>query len=330
MGNGFMGVTIFFVLSGFILTVTYSAALSTPTVAQIWNYAVARVARIYPLYIFVFVCLMILMVSEGQQVSRGWWAYLLALQTWSPNLNFAFGIDPPGWTIGVETFLYAMFPLVVIFVRPLRQRIRGILILALATICGMVLAAAIFQFTGWADLPPADPASAHRWIYRTPLFRLGDFVLGVSTAMLYLQMSRRGPNRAWAKCATMALVVILVVMTMPSIPGAFGWDVVYAVPSAVLLLALALSPNVGLARLLGSRPLVMLGEVSFAFYLIQFPLQSYIGFPLQAGVSITHVASLGVVLLLLVATSVGLNQLIERPARLMIRNFASTRSAKLL
>jgi peptidoglycan/LPS O-acetylase OafA/YrhL len=44
-----MGVTIFFVLSGFVLTVTYVKAMPEPRIGNTWNYAVARVARVIPL-----------------------------------------------------------------------------------------------------------------------------------------------------------------------------------------------------------------------------------------------------------------------------------------
>src|SRR5579862_2344360 len=49
--NGYMGVTVFFVLSGFILTVNYRSTLSSPSLSAIRDFAVARVARVYPTYL---------------------------------------------------------------------------------------------------------------------------------------------------------------------------------------------------------------------------------------------------------------------------------------
>ncbi|MEI8080495.1 MAG: acyltransferase family protein, partial [Actinomycetes bacterium] len=91
-GSGYMGVTIFFVLSGFILTVTYRESLSNPTWPRVGNCAVARFARIYPLYVFVLIYVVLLAASTSSLPS-GWWQHFLSIQAWNPDVFFAYALN---------------------------------------------------------------------------------------------------------------------------------------------------------------------------------------------------------------------------------------------
>ena len=67
--------------------------------------------------------------------------------------------------------------------------------------------------------------------------------------------------------------LILGLMMVPQLSfTSLSYDLAYAAPGAVLILALALSPDRGIARVLGSVALVLLGELSYAFYLIHAPV----------------------------------------------------------
>ncbi|MEI8082378.1 MAG: acyltransferase family protein, partial [Actinomycetes bacterium] len=189
--GGYMGLPVFFVLSGFVLTVTYGESLSTPTRSAIRNYGVARIARIYPLYLFVLVYVVLISASSSS-LPDGWWQHFLAIQAWSPDVRFAYALNSSGWFVGVDMFLYAMFPILIVLFRPLlRTPARGLMLAGGAV---LFIAAAWFFFrqTGLADRPPSDPASAHRWLYRMPAMRLGDFGLGIGLAAAFLGLRGRG------------------------------------------------------------------------------------------------------------------------------------------
>ena len=63
--SGYMGVTLFFVLSGFVLTHRYQAELGSPTARNLWGYCRARFARIYPLYLLVLLFVVLRLRSVG-------------------------------------------------------------------------------------------------------------------------------------------------------------------------------------------------------------------------------------------------------------------------
>ena len=64
----------------------------------------------------------------------------------------------------------------------------------------------------------------------------------------------------------------------PLLLSAWSWDVAYVVPAALLFFGLAAHPRTVLAQLLATRPMVVLGEASFAFYLLQRPTLDRWGF----------------------------------------------------
>lgn len=321
--SGYIGVTLFFVLSGFVLTVTYGNLMAEPRNVNIWNYGVARIARVMPLYWLILLLVAVVWVSFGQgAATAGLWWHVLAIQAWSGDLNLAYSWNSPGWSVGVELFLYAIFPLLILL-SGLLTSTRKVVIFAILVVAAMATLVILFHLTGNDKLPLSDPDSAHRWIYRSPLLRLGDFTLGISGALIYTR-ERDRPNliKAAPLVAAAMSLLMLGLMTVPQLLNSSpSYDLAYAVPGAVLILSLALSPHRGIARFLGSVALVALGELSYAFYLIHVP----VGGQFQRwgvspnGFTPASVTVLLLELLFLVALSWGLHVSFERPARIFLR-----------
>lgn len=275
--SGYMGVTIFFTLSGFVLAINYFESLSHPSGRLLWRYLVARFARIYPLYLLVLIFIMIHEHTFGGSIS-GWWEHVLAIQTWSPSVYQAYSLDGPEWSIGVEFFLYACFPLLVLMLTRVR-RPRSLLMVAFCVVIAMSALTLWFVLSGDASLPWSNPDSAHRWLYRNPLSRLGDFALGIIAARLYLAVRAQRRMALTGKLLiALASFVIVGFMILPAnLYSAWSWDVAYAVPAAVLIFGLAVSPNSLAVRVLSLSGVVLLGESSYAFYLVHQPALAFFG-----------------------------------------------------
>ncbi len=327
--SGYSGVTLFFVLSGFVLSINYFEDLRRPGRAETYRYLVARVARIYPLYLLVLFFVVVQQHAFGGSV-EGWWRSALALQAWSPDLDEVYRFNPPAWSISVEFFLYACFPLLVPAVARLK-RPRSVLAGAALVVVAMLALAAWFVYSGRGDLVWTDPASAHRWLYLMPLTRLGDFALGILAARLYVQTrEQRLPSKVGMPLALAAALAVAGLMLWPEfIYTPWSWDVGYAVPAAVFIFGLATLPGSWLARLFSLPFIVLLGEASYAFYLIHDPA---IGF-LQAGqwktnFSATMLVYEGLLLGIVMALAVGLHMTVERPARTYVRRLLSGRRSR--
>jgi peptidoglycan/LPS O-acetylase OafA/YrhL len=318
-----MGVTLFFVLSGFVLTVTYGDVLAKPQIASITNYVLARIARIIPLYWLILVLVLVVWNSFGPpHTTNGLWWHFLAIQAWTGDLKLAYSWNGPGWSVGVELFLYAMFPLLVLLAGVLTST-KKVVVLAILVVAAMATLVILFHLTGNDRLPLSNAASAHRWIYRSPLVRLGDFTLGICAALIYAR--ERGRVSLIKTAPFLAVSMSMLILGLMAVPQLLNsspsYDLAYAVPGAVLIFSLALSSHQGIARFLGSVTLVALGELSYAFYLIHVPVGAQFqrwgvssnGFTLVSGMVLI------LCLLFLVALSWALHVSFERPARIFLR-----------
>lgn len=322
--SGYAGVTVFFVLSGFVLAINYFDRLRRPNVRATYDYCVARFARIYPLYILVLFYFVVREHAFGESID-GWWRNAFAIQAWDPNLAHAYSFDGPSWSISVEFFLYACFPFLVPLLGRLR-RPRTTVLVAGGVATGMLALAGLFAIAGWASLPIEDPGSAHRWLYRMPLTRLGDFTLGILAARLYMQTRGQGLQERWGQLLVIGSMLVGVgLMAWPTLLlSSWSWDVAYALPAAVFIFGLALAPVSLPARALSLPFVVLLGEASYAFYLIHAPAIGLLGAGQWASaMSVTTVAFEALTLGAILALAVGLHVTFEDPARSYIRRVFS-------
>jgi peptidoglycan/LPS O-acetylase OafA/YrhL len=321
--SGYVGVTMFFVLSGFVLALNYFENLRRPNIRRIWDYAVARFARIYPLYILILFYIILRRHAFGEGITN-WWEHVLALQAWDPSVAQAYNFNAPAWSVSVEFFLYACFPFLVVGIARLHTP-RALLLMSGAVALAMAGLAAWFVATGRGGLPWTDPESAHRWLYLTPLTRVGDFTLGILAARLYLQTRRRASAaRVSGLLAILAGLVTVGLMVWPAdLFSTWSWDVAYAIPAVLVIFGLAMAPRSFPARALSLPLVVLLGESSYAFYLIHKTAMDYLGAGRwSVATSATTIIYEALTLGAIICMAVGLHIVVERPARRYIRRLA--------
>jgi peptidoglycan/LPS O-acetylase OafA/YrhL len=101
MDAGYSGVTLFFILSGFIIAWNYEPVLGERlTGSALRTFYVARLARIYPLYLGALLLVILPTIDTvgdvGEDLSSGvFWTHLFALQGWAARTSSR-SIDPPG------------------------------------------------------------------------------------------------------------------------------------------------------------------------------------------------------------------------------------------
>jgi len=112
--TGYVAVTVFFVLSGFVLAYNYD--LGAPWCGkQRRRFAIARFSRVYPAYFAGLLSLIPVAVYRlWRDIPLGEYSFssgilnLLLLQAWSPR--HALSWNYPGWSLSCEAFYYAIFP----------------------------------------------------------------------------------------------------------------------------------------------------------------------------------------------------------------------------
>jgi peptidoglycan/LPS O-acetylase OafA/YrhL len=341
-------VSLFFVLSGAVLV--YSCAddtgsLRTPA-RTFWR---ARFARIYPLYVFAlfldapFFVSALLNAHDGPAVVA--WGIGLALPAlllvhgWTALTVFAWNI--PGWSLSAEAFFYGIFPSMVHRLRcaslaGLLRRAGGLYVLALVPPL-LVTAAQV-----WSLLPADSPSApgqigAETWLVRfsgfSPIARLPEFLIGICLGH-WLRARRADGSWSTGSALTAELAALgllagawLFLGASPAASKVWLDSGLLAPLFAVLIAVLALGGG-PIARLLSVGPLLILGDASYALYILQEPAVIWVSkapfiSALPAAISVT------VFVVILVALSVISQRLLAEPVRawLLARRTEGTRQA---
>ncbi|MGX5654290.1 acyltransferase family protein [Geodermatophilus nigrescens] len=275
--TGALGVDLFYVLSGFVITLTYlDKSGRRPSVRGTVAFWWARICRIWPVYAAVttlfggWILYKQTRTTDGflvwqnvqPEISLGSYLEQLAMvQLWDqPTFDGASWVGP-AWSISAEWLAYVVFPALVLLLwwaRRLPAWVTG----ALAVACMLPFAYICYR-TG-------SPYYAWSWAAR-----IGAGFLAGAFTCLAVRRIRITPRveQVAAGIATFAFVEILLGLWWGHWRGAggaeFGGVVVVFFP--VLVGSLALTGR-GIGRVLGSRPMVHGGRISFSLYLVHVPV----------------------------------------------------------
>jgi peptidoglycan/LPS O-acetylase OafA/YrhL len=316
LGAGMVGVSFFFILSGFVLAWT---ARPGDGARQFYQ---RRFARIYPLYALCWlIALGLLVVIRDHPLSWQDFAPLSLLQAWVPSDTIYFAVSAVFWSLSCEAFFYLMFPLIFRLLRNLGTPGRLI---------GMAIVVAVVVTVAFVVHPVQEGSASYWFIYFFPPIRIFEFILGI---LLALQMKRSSsfPVPLWAA----ASLVVVVYFADSFLPGAFKPVAVTLIPFALVIWAAARADLLGLWSPFRNRILVTLGIWSYSFYLIHSQaLTVWITVLGQFGIKISTSSGPTLVAILLGALVVGivaaaiLHKLVEKPAEKWLRPKTRTTDAE--
>jgi peptidoglycan/LPS O-acetylase OafA/YrhL len=265
LSEGYLGVSFFFILSGFILAYNYADTFESG-----WkggrNFIVARVARIYPLHILTFL-LSIPLWWLGEPLR---WIQsacmmvmnLLLVQSYLPIQKIYFSFNAPSWSISDELFFYILTPfLLYLFQRWIRQGKRfgyllmGAFIVSLITLMSVV---------------PEN--YQHALFYVHPLFRMCDFVLGI-LLFLVTRNVKRIPYSTFFQFMSLSLFIASVCFNQ-WVPQVYRYSIYYW-PSMLCIVYTFTSSDGFISKLTERKWLIYLGEVSFGFYMFHLLVIKY-------------------------------------------------------
>ncbi len=317
--KGWLGVDLFFVLSGFVISYVYALKMrefSWPAAVRFWK---LRIARVYPAH--VVATLAFAPVYLGAHFAFGYVspndAFSVTKLLHSLTLTNGWGLpnatgwNMPSWSVSSEWAAYLAFPLIV----PLTGRQRSV-----AVNCAGILAI-IGAMVGLAFGQNGGTSYTLEWEW-TLLRIASEFVIGCLLYDMFRELGERHehPVYDWIAGGSLAAIAALSLWGLPSI-----YDFVLILLFASLVLSLALS-NGAIAQWFGGKALVYLGEISYSIYLIHTVILLVMGQALQrvwpdAGT----VPTLGFAAIYLVFIGVSilaghlLFRFIEEPARKWLR-----------
>ena len=278
------GVTLFYVLSGFVLTWRYDAPwqegtghFDAPRV-DLAAFARARFARIAPVYWLALGLTLLTYLVLGPNVSlgpapadmaqavAGLALNALALQAWVPSEHVQQFWNAPGWSISAVFFFYACFPWL------LRRRwLSGSVGSFVLVIFVFFVLLGVYLTVTWVS---GHWSVGLAFAVRFPLFGLLPFVMGLLCCRLIRSKPPWRRHRGGATLLAAALLVLAgwVASTLGSqlsLPLLLVSNGVYVPLFAVLIVCLALDDG-PIARVLRSPALVTLGNASYALYLFHW------------------------------------------------------------
>ena len=318
----FFGMSLFFVLSGFVIYYNYADLINKRGfVAGGYEFIVARFARLYPLYILVIIFSLdgLPSASFGGHI-RGMIAYGTMTQSWFDLQDITF---QPAWSISTEWFFYLVF----LFALPVFRKIRK------PTFCLYIFLVLICLF-----LPKLlhhikshfSPQTFGWMVYASPYTRVFEFISGALAAKVYLSYQVNEQHKINnTQFALMLLCLIwcaALIVNNAFIPKKFvllQTNFIFA-PAISILLVLCCRFRSIFSAILSSRPLLAMGEISYSVYLLQFwMLTSLSGaYLLKMPPTIAWVNPIMKVIAIIGLTTIaayGGYHLIEKPFRKLIR-----------
>lgn len=264
VNHGYWAVDVFFVLSGFILSLVYASKFEARlALRNYWPYLSARFARIYPLHLFAIGLLATYFLGRAALgYSRGLpegfnlhnlWLNLALLHGWGYATRLSWNF--PSWSISTEWFAYLL--LLPFFARGLR-RVPLAGVMALATAAWTLLYFTVHRFGDMIGQLTVQGA---------PMRILAEFLLGYALYRLYLGRTIQ-PRTADALAAA-GLAGILVLSLLPA---RSEWLLAPAV--CCLLFGLTQPGPLG-QRLFASRWAVFWGERSYSIYMMHAVVQIF-------------------------------------------------------
>lgn len=309
-------VSFFFVLSGFILTYAHKDL----GLRNAKRYVVSRFWRIYPVHIFALATLFVLL-PEHTQTLRDWQvalAYLTMTHAWIPIQKFYFAWNSPSWSISAEWFFYICLPALLVAGR------RKAVLPIITTICSLI-GACLFATLSKLPLYSMDGASGHGLLYVNPLARIFEFALGISIALIRDKLPK-------TKLPTFPELMTLILMVLVChISTKLSNQKTVQIPEHIILwashgglsafssalLVLVFQQERGsVSKLLQFKPLIVLGEASFAMYMLHYVFLCY---KFECLPLSDTVADFILFLIVLITASYAVFSFIETPTRKLFR-----------
>lgn len=312
--NGYLGVDVFFVLSGYILTHVYydKFFIEKNNLQAGWTFIKRRFARIYPLHLATLLGAIVYMTTMRKLV--GAYEYMPFDQIWKhATLIHAWGtIDGliswnfPSWSVSAEWFAYlVIFPLAHLSYRLLK--LNGFILFALTIFIGYALLT-FYYFNNNVGSQLTTGA----------LRIIPEFLLGAAS---YISFQKGSKNARILLIALWTVTAIVLTYTLDNYQYAF-------ILAVSMILVLLQKGNKILNVIFGHKIIVYLGEISYSIYMVHFFSRAITGIVANNISIVQNSAVLFVMIytLLTLVFSYLTYNLIEVPARSFINNFKLTKS----
>ncbi|MFC1493686.1 acyltransferase family protein [Thermodesulfobacteriota bacterium] len=283
-GIGANGVSIFILLSGFLVTHKHITSFTSDTNPFKWSvsYLKKKINKFYFLHFLTFLAASVFVIQElflsfsfKYLINSFVTAVLnlLLLQSFVPVRSVYFSFNPTSWYLSAVMFFYFATPFILLLILKFRSIMGKILMC-----CG------IFIFQIACTLALSESQYAYAILYVNPLFRVLEFALGCFLGILFLEMQKKLTGAGYKKSISFKyslmeicafILFVLAILAWPYIPEAFRYCVFYIPFTAFLIYSFAF--NKGILSFLFTNPVMLFaGHISLEIFLIHFIVIKYL------------------------------------------------------
>jgi len=264
--DGHLGVSFFFILSGFILVYSYKEKMlqQKTTNKEFW---IARFARIYPLHLFTLLLAIPYSLYMVNSTGNDWLVILgsqfTLTQSFFLSNDIFYSLNAPAWSISCEAFFYFMFPFLLLFFSAKRKRLHYGLFFLLVLLIPVSIAFIKGEISYWL-------------FYINPVFRLVDFTMGLLLYEAYKKFNHTISSRIASFLEISFVTLMLVFIAAHNQIGfTYRLSCYYWLPMCLVIFIFSFQKGI-LSKLLSKKAFIILGEISFAFYLVHMLVIRYV------------------------------------------------------
>lgn len=278
---GAWGVSVFFILSGFLMVYNYYDREFSCSVRNNIAFSVRKIQKLYPLHILMMLSALVFVVYSlikdfsfrhlilyiGEIILN-----IALMQTWVPSSAVYFSLNGVAWFLSVTLFLYAVFPVLL----PVIKKISG----KKQALTGMIMIYCIQVVIGWLSQSVNSPIayfdSFPKWVtYIFPVFRMGDFLIGGLAGYIFIHTENKKRGKTGVETGIEIAVVLFMALSQylfhrqDLFTGAewFQNNMLYT-PSSVLFLYVFARSRGWLSGVFSNKPMNYIGNISAYTFLI--------------------------------------------------------------
>jgi peptidoglycan/LPS O-acetylase OafA/YrhL len=255
----------FFILSGFILVISTAKNGVLPETINSKRFWMRRAARILPVYVFALIIFFLINFRYDASIPLKWqiqsyYHSLFLLQSW--KYKMALDINYPSWSLSVEAFFYFIFPWLYANLHKLSDK-RLLLVSAIAWALNLYLFITLKE----ENVP-------NNFIKFFPLLHVATFLTGMCFGLLFLK-NYNWLDKVGKKYIHLATILTTFVLIYTSYKNYHFHSYQHngLLSPYYILVIYSLSLTKGkIEKFLTLKPFVFLGAISYAVYILQYPV----------------------------------------------------------
>ena len=280
---GSLGVSIFLVLSGFLMTYNYYDKLSFCSFSDVFKFAIRKIKKIYPLHILTTVLTILLFPSVTDfKFFTKVLANLLLINAWIPDMYYYYSFNIVSWYLSVCFFCYFAFPYILHQIKKYRSILSPVVSIILTLLIQTFFSVAVYRLF---------PHEFYPLTYIFPLIRLGDFMIGCQLGVIFMQYT---PSLQKVS-ATILEIIAFLLLLLYRLFFQYGFnqliffepisfDVIF-IPLSILFVYLFAIKKGIITSLLTNRFFIFVGNVTGDAFLIHYLVIKFFRFKLNIDMS---------------------------------------------